>query len=148
MIRVFVLGLFIIFSFLCDAHAQDGMSTKISRIEVDGKVVRKKYNVFLRSSGKWMAANKTRTGFVLPNNLTTEEYLDVLVTFGKYQLEFLKLHVSNFREDWVVGVDEKPFSPDFVNPEDASITKRVYYIQFEGSEPGRQLIIAEKKAQR
>ena len=138
-----VLGIFIALFFCCEAKAQS-LSTKITKIEVDGKTTNKNYKVFFLSNGNWIESVRTTTGFVVPDQLKTEEYLTTLITFGKHKLEFSKIHISNFSVDWIVGVDTKPFSEEFVEPEDAKVTERVYYIQFEG-EPGRQLVVTIKK---
>ena len=141
--RIIISILLIIFCFFCEAMAQS--PTKIIRLEIDGKEVKKSYKVFFFSDGKWIESDKTSTGFVIPSELKTKEYLTVLITFGKYKLKFSDIHISNFSEDWIVGVDKKPFSDEFVKPEEAKITKRAYYIQFEGGDPSRLLVITEKK---
>ncbi len=143
--RIIAVGLLITFCFFCEAKAQS-LSTKIVRIEIDGKEVKKIYKVFFLSNGKWIESERTSTGFSVPSELMTEEYLTVLITFGKYKLKFSEIHISNFNENWVVGVDKKPFSDEFVKPEEAKTTKRAYYIQFEGIGLVRQLVITEKKA--
>jgi hypothetical protein len=75
--------------------------------------------------------------------LKIEEYLTVLITFGKYKLEFARVHSLAFKADWIVGIDKKPFSEEFISPEEAKTAKRVYYIKFSG-EPGTRLIIMEQ----
>jgi len=141
--KLSILGIFIALLFFCEAKAQS-VSTKIVRVEIDGKSTKKSYKVFFLSNGNWIESEKTATGFVVPSQLKAEEYLTVLITFGKHRLEFSKIHISNFSVDWIVGVDTKPFSEEFVKPEEAKITERAYYIEFEG-EPGRRLVITEKK---
>jgi hypothetical protein len=141
---IIVLGLLATLCLFCEARARS-FSTKIVRIEIDGKEVKKDYKVFFLSNDKWIEAERTSIGFVIPSKLRNEEYLTVLITFGKHRLEFSKIHISKFNQDWIVGVDKKPFSEEFVKPEEAKITKRVYYIQFEGSGLGTQLVITEKK---
>lgn len=136
-------GIFIALFFCGEATAQSS-STEITRIEVDGRIFKKSYKVFFLSDDNWVESEKTSTGFVIPSRLKTQEYLTVLVTFGKHKLEFSKIHISNFSVDWIVGVDTKPFSEELVRPEDAKTTKRAYYIEFEG-EPGRRLVITVKK---
>ena len=142
--RIIFLGLLLTVCFFCEVKAQS-LSTKIIRIEVDGKEVSKNYRVSFLSNGNWVRAERTATGFIDPNELKTEKYLTVLIAFGKYRLKFSEVHISNFTEDWIVGVGKKPFSDEFVKAEDAKTTKRAYYIQLEGGEPSRQLVITEKK---
>jgi hypothetical protein len=141
--RILVLGL-LTFCFFCAAGAQS-LSTKILRLEVDGKEVRKSYKVFFLSAGGRSEAEKTATGFVVPSELTTQEHLAVLITFGKYKLEFSDIHISKFHTDWVVGVDKKPFSEELVRPEEAEKTRRVYYIKFQnGIGLDTELVVKEQ----
>jgi hypothetical protein len=70
-----------------------------------------------------------------------------MIAFGKQRLKFEKVHISNFRNDWIVGVDTKPFYEEFVKPDEQKSIEQIYYIQFEG-EPGRQLIVALHKKSR
>jgi len=140
-----VLGLFIVLFFFCEANAQS-ISTKIVRVEVDGKSTKKSYKVFFLSNGDWVESEKTATGFLIPGQLKAEQNLTILITFGKYRLEFSDIHISNFSVDWTVGVDTKPFSEEFVKPEEAKTTELAYYIKFEG-EPGRVFVVTKKKVQ-
>jgi hypothetical protein len=142
--RIIVLGLLIIFGFFCEAKAQS-LSTKILRIEIDGKETRKSYKVFFLSNGERIEAERTSTGFIIPSELKDEEYLTVLITFGKYRLEFARVHFSKFTEDWVIGIDKKPFSEENIEPEKAEMAKRVYYIVFEGSALETRLVIIEHR---
>ncbi|GIU83223.1 MAG: hypothetical protein KatS3mg006_2287 [Pyrinomonadaceae bacterium] len=145
--KVIALGLLAISCFFYEARAQS-FSTRIVRIEIDGKEVKKDYKVFFFSNGKWIEAKRTPTGFVIPNELRNEEYLTVLISFGKYKLKFSEIHISKFDQNWTVGIDKKPFSEEFVKPEEAKTTKRVYYIQFGGSGLiSTQLVVIEKKTE-
>ena len=142
--------IFLLSVFRCLAQdastSNDGaILTDVTRIEIDGKAVKKPYKVLFRQNGKWIEAERTSTGFVLPNELKSEEWLSVLIAFGKYRLDFPKIHVSKFGQPWTVGIDKKPYSVEFVPPSEAATTISAYYIQFLGGH-GTQLIITEKKA--
>lgn len=139
-----ILSMLLIFCFSCEARAQS-ISTKIVRFEIGGKEVKKNYRVFFQSNGKWVETARTPTGFVVPAELTTEETLRILIVLGKHKLEFSSVHVSNFSEDWIVGIDKAPFSDEFVKPEEAKGVERVYYIQFLGKGLVRQLVVKEYK---
>jgi hypothetical protein len=128
---------------LAEVSAQSS-STRIVRLEVDAKEVRKSYRIFFLSMGTWTEAPKTAAGFTLPREVETEEYLTLMIAFGKYRLKFERLHISNFKTDWIVGVDKRPFSEEFVKPDEQKLTEQVYYLRFEG-EPGRQLIVTKRK---
>lgn len=121
------------------------LSTRLEKIEINGKEAKKSYKVFFLSNDKWIESEKTSTGFIIPSELKCEEYLTILITFGKYKLEFSKIPISKFNEDWIVGVDKKPFSEEYVKPEEMESIKRVYYIQFLGKSEVTQLVVKEKK---
>lgn len=126
----------------CSAGAPDvqaSLGTQIERIEIDGEEIKTRYRVFV-FSGKWIEAKRIRTGFILPEKVRSEEYLPVLITFGKHKLAFSKIHLSKFTVDWIVGIDRKPFSEEFARAEDEKNVKRIYYIHFKG-EPETQLVV-------
>ncbi len=142
--RTIVLGVLITLCCFYQAKAQS-LSTRIERIEIDGKEIQKSYKVFFLSNNKWIEAERTSTGFIIPSELKNEEYLTVLLAFGKYRLKFAGVHSSNFNTVWVVGVDKKPFSEENVTPEQAKTAKRVYYIKFSGYGLNTQLIVKVHK---
>lgn len=129
------LGLFLTLSFSSAANAQKihSESTKIVRFEVDGKEVKKNYRVFFRLNNKWIESEKNSTGFIVPSEFRDTEYLTVLIVLGKYKLEFPAIHHSKFSEDWVVGVDKKPFSDEIGWLVETKTARRVHYIRFTGS---------------
>lgn len=144
--KIFILGFLATLCFCFSEIEAQSLSTKIERIEIDGKVVKKSYKVFLRSSNEWIEAEKTATGFFIPDELKMNENLSVLFTLGKYKLEFSEIHISNFDTKWIVGVDEKPYSEDFISSSQAKTAKRVYYIKFQGSIGlDRTLTVVQKK---
>jgi hypothetical protein len=144
--KYLILFLLITTCALCRAQSRP-MSTDVVRLEVGGKEVKKSYKVYFLSKGKWIESERTATGFLVPDKLRAEEYLTVLITFGKYKLVFSKIHISKFNEDWIIGVDKKPFSQEFVTSEEARTVKRVYYIQFLGSGLVTQVVVKEYRLQ-
>jgi hypothetical protein len=142
MIKFIKLGL-LLFIFLCIGVQAQTIATTVEKLEIDGKIVKKDYKVFLYTNDKRIEAKRVKEGFIIPDELKNEEYLGTEITFGKYKLDFSKIHISNFTVSWIIGVDKKPFSDEFVKPEDVSSTKQVYYIEFSG-EPGRRLVVTIK----
>lgn len=140
-----IFGLILTCGLLSDVNAQP-QSTRIVRLEVDGKQVKKSYRIFFLSKATWIEAQKTAAAFTLPRAIENEEYLTLMIAFGKHRLKFDKVHISNFRNDWIVGVDTEPFSEELVKPDEQKSIEQIYYIQFEG-EPGRQLIVTKLKKQ-
>jgi hypothetical protein len=140
-----ILGLIMTCGLVSEMKAQS-QSTRIVRLEVDGKPVKKSYRIFFLSRGTWIEAQKTAASFTVPREVESEEYLTLRIAFGKYRLEFERVHVSNFKNDWIIGVDNEPFSEEFVKPDEQRRVEQIYYVQFEG-EPGRQLIVTKWKKQ-
>ena len=138
---IFALTMACCFPYEVSAQSQ---STRIIKLEVDGKEVKQDYRIFFLSRGIWTDAPKTSSGFTLPKEVEDEEYLTLIVAFGKHKLEFERVHISNFKVDWIVGVDSRPFSEEFVRAEDQRRVEQVYYLKFDG-EPGRQLVVTKWK---
>lgn len=70
----------------------------------------------------------------------------MLITFGKHKLHFSKIHISKFSEDWIVGIDNRPFWDEIVRPENAAKIKSAYYIQFEGTGMATLLVVEVPKS--
>ena len=138
-----ILGLIVICGLVSEVNAQS-QSTRIVRLEIDGKEVKTSYRIFFLSSGDWTEAQKTATGFILPREVENKESLTLTIKFGKHKLTFENVHISNFKTDWTVGVDKKPFSEEFVNPDEKRAIEQVYYLKFEG-EPGRLFVVTKFK---
>jgi hypothetical protein len=124
------------------AHPQSP-STRIKRIEIDSKTIRPKYQVYFLSKNSWIKAMRTPTGFLLPKQLKDEKSLTIQVVFGKYKLWFPEVNILAFQEDWTIGVDTPPFSEDLVPPDEASKTKKVWYIKLQGDDIGRTIVMKE-----
>jgi hypothetical protein len=140
-----VLGLIITYGFVVEVKAQ-APSTRIVRLEVDGKKVKQRYRVFVLSRGRWIAAQITRDGFRLPTVVQKQEQVTLIITFGRHRLEFEDVHISNFRVEWTVGVDTEPFDEENIDPDEKRAIQQLYYIVFEG-EPGRRLTVTKFQRQ-
>jgi hypothetical protein len=142
--RLLILGLIVTYGFLSECKAQSRPPTRIVRCEVDGRTVKTSYRIFFLRRGTWLEAHKTGEAFAIPREVENEEYLTLRIEFGKYKLNFPRIHFSNFKNDWIVGVDNKPFSEELVKPEEQRLIDQISYIQFQG-EPDRQLVIRRWK---
>jgi len=132
-------------SFLHFQTMAQGIETTITEINVDGKTTQKNYRVFFQLQNSWVEAVRTPHGFMVPDALSEDEYLTVLVKVGKYQLEFSDVHISKFKTSWVVGIDKPPFSEKFVEPEQASSFEIVYWIEFTGLRTTRMIVKIKKE---
>ena len=110
--------------------AQTTHVTVISRIEVDEKAVTDDYRVIFDAGNYWVEARRTPKGFILPEAVRDQESINFVFKFRKYNLRFSNVHRSKFQSDWVVGVDEKPYSPEIVSPRKMKKTQAAYYIEF------------------
>jgi hypothetical protein len=138
-----MLGLIITYGFVVEVKAQ-AQSTRIVRLEVDEQEVKQKYRVLVLSNGRWIAAQVTKDRFRLPKVVQKQEHVTLMITFGKHRLEFEDVHISNFRVDWMVGVDTEPFSEENIVADEKRPIQQLYYIVFEG-EPNRQLTVTKWK---
>lgn len=145
---VIIIGLFLTFGFLYQANAQSAQyePTKVIRLEIDGKEVKRIYEVFFRLNAKLIKAKKTSTGFIIPAELRNNEYLTAFISLGKHKLKFSDIHISKFGAEWIVGIDNKPFSEEnayLIDIEEEAI-KRVYYIHFVGGGLETVRLVMEK----
>jgi len=99
------------------------------------KIDSKELRVFFQLQRTWIEAVRTRRGFIVPDALTNEEYVTILIKIGKRQIEFSEVHISKFQTSWIVGIDEPPFSRKVVESAEADNLEIVYWIEFSG-EPG------------
>lgn len=116
------------------------LTTKIARIEIDEKEYKGDYKVSFLIGETLVKAERIPTGFIVPLELQREEYLDFVITFGQHRLEFSEMHISNFSDKWIVGVDLEPYTYEELDPEEAKKTRQLYYITFLNGH-GRQLIV-------
>jgi hypothetical protein len=130
-----ILVLFAALGFLSEARGQKACSAsaRVLRFEVEGKQVTKDFKVLFRINNRWIKSKKLENGFSIPDVLRTSEYLTFLISLGKYKLEFHNIHCSKFSEDWVVGIDEAPFSDEIRWLIKSEKIRRVHYIIFKGS---------------
>jgi hypothetical protein len=123
------------------AHSQE--PTRIVRIRIDGREVKKNWEVYFQIEGKWVKARKSSSSFSIPQELRDQKFLSILITFGKYRTQFSEVHVSKFAFDWSVGVEDKIISDEHVNPEERSEVKSLGFIDFLGS--GTSAVVVDKK---
>ncbi|KXJ99214.1 MAG: hypothetical protein UZ17_ACD001002475 [Acidobacteria bacterium OLB17] len=126
--------------FLCAAKSL-AQSTKVIGVEVDGQKVKANYNVFALLDGRRIKLKRNSEGFSIPAELKDKQHLSIVFSFGKYKLHFPNIHISKFSDNWIVGVDRKPFSDDFVSSAEAESIKLAYYILFKGSELETRLVV-------
>lgn len=106
--------------------------TRVERIEIDKKVVKTSYKVFLKrkDDSTFIRAEKATDGFLVPDRLRDAEWLSVQIVFKNFKLDFGQIHKSKFATSWVIGVDQKPFEEENVALEDSEKAIIAYYIVF------------------
>lgn len=119
--------------FLLAGAAYAQTETRVRWIEVDGEEIAKPYYVMFRTGPTYVTAERTKKGFLLPPEVRGQRSLTLTVVFDKYDLDFFELDRSLFDEEWIIGVDTKPFSEEFVRREEQKGAKLAYYIRFSES---------------
>lgn len=113
-----------------DVEAQC-LKTNVEGISINGEKYKKSYKVFVFSNEKWIEAERTSFGFIVPNELKDEQKVSVRFVFDKYDLVFLGINISEFSLKWSIGVaDKRPFPAAYISQEDSATIKRIYYIKF------------------
>ena len=103
------------------------------RFEVDGKEVAKpKYSILIEVDGHQIEPVYTKTGFVVPDELSSGKEINLKFKSGEYDLDFASLKSRDFDTEWIVGVDIPPLNIPDDKPEKDKRKKLVmaYYIKF------------------
>lgn len=112
------------------ATAQAQKPTTITRVEVDGEVVKSNYKVLFLCDRSWIEAENTPTGFIVPKEIGDQQKLTFRFIFNDHDLEFSAIDRSILGIDWIVGVDLPPYSEEFVKPKEMAGVTEVYYLQY------------------
>src|SRR5262245_14032113 len=102
------------------------------RFEVDGKEVAKpNYSILIEVDGRQIEPVYTKTGFVVPNELSSGKEINLKFKSGEYDLDFSSLKSSHFDNEWIVGVDIPPLNISVDTSENDKRKKliMVYYIK-------------------
>lgn len=113
-----------------DVPAAD-ITTRVIKLQMDGEEIKANYRVFLAAQGKEFEAAVNKDGFVVPAELRDSETIGVRVVIGTENLDFSKVHISKFDNEWIIGIDRKPFSEEFADGTDMTKVKLIYYILFQ-----------------
>jgi len=103
------------------------------RFEVDGKEVAKpNYSILIEVDGRQIEPDYTKTGFVVPKEVSSGQEINLKFKSGEYNLDFSSLKSRHFDTEWVVGVDIPPLNVFDDTPEYDKGKKLVmiYYIKF------------------
>jgi hypothetical protein len=103
------------------------------RFEVDGKEVAKpNYNILIEVDGRQIEPDYTKKGFVVPEEVSSGQEINLKFKSGEYDLDFSSLKSRHFDTEWVVGVDIPPLNVSDDTPEQDKGKKlvMVYYIKF------------------
>lgn len=85
--------------------------------EVDAKPVKEKFKVQLYLDGKVIEPDMCGDSFLVPPEIEGRKDTGVRFLSDKYDLYFDPIFAHNFKIDWVVGVDNKPFEKENLNAE-------------------------------
>jgi hypothetical protein len=101
---------------------------KVNALEVDGKPVKASFKVRIVVGDKVLDAKTDESGFFLPAAAVGKD-VGVLFEFKKYLLTFFFVKAVYFDSDWVVGVDTKPFDPQYLGSSDPDDTASISYLR-------------------
>jgi hypothetical protein len=101
------------------------------RFEVDGKVTKTNYSILIEVDGRQIEPAYTKTGFVVPKEVSSGQVINLKFKSGEYNLDFSSLKSRHFDTEWVVGVDIPPLNVSDDTPEYDKGKKlvMVYYIK-------------------
>ena len=142
---------FLLISTLClsvfaVAHAQ--VNSVHLKFEVDGKPINKPFKVQIYIQDKVIEPLIAANSFEVPPEIESVEKVSVRFLCGKYNLFFDPVYAPKFKaQDWVVGVDTKPFDPEnYTQTEDKRKPKVIHYIEFNSTEgDGTRLVVSTFK---
>lgn len=104
------------------------------RFEIDGRQVNEAFRVLLYAGDRIIEPTKCVNGFAVPSDIRDYETVNVRIFFGEHNLFFESVHVSKFRTDWTVGIDNEPFEEENVTSEHPDPPGQrlvlIYYINF------------------
>lgn len=98
--------------------------------EIDGKRVEERFKILIYVDGMTIEPLRFENGFVVPAWIKKVEKVRVRFWFGKHNLLFEPVYIAKFETDWIVGIDNKPFDQENVDPQAGKELKVVYYIDF------------------
>ncbi len=88
------------------------------KFEVDGKEVRQKFKIVLYFNNAIIEPSVSKKGFAVPLEIGDSNEVSVRFLSGEYDLFFDSLHISALDTDWIVGIDNRPFDKDNIEPEE------------------------------
>lgn len=113
---------------------------KVVGIEVNDKPITSKFKVKIIDGNEVLDAITDENGFVLPAKIVGKN-VGVIFEFKKHILMFFFVSAANFNEDWIVGVDTKPFNKEYIGGADPSKTALINYIRFPSGNESKPAVI-------
>ncbi len=112
--------------------------------EVDAKPVKEKFKVLLYLDGKAIEPKMCGDSFTVPPEIEGRENVGVRFLSGKYDLYFDPVYLKDFKTDWTIGIDNKPFEKDNINAErNYENIALIRYIKFNPKDGDGFMITAE-----
>jgi hypothetical protein len=119
----------LLFMFVADAQSQQ-KSIQL-KFQIDGKTITKTARVDFLVANKTIRAKVRKNAFLVPSEVAEVREFGVRLTFGKRKLIFSPVYKSDLTvRQWIVGIDNKPFDQEYVEPSLAQKLKYLYYITF------------------
>lgn len=98
--------------------------------EIDGKRVEERFKILIYIDAIAIEPLRFENGFVVPSWPKNVESVRVRFLFARHNLLFEPVYIAKFETDWIVGIDNKPFDEENVDPTAGKELRVVYYIDF------------------
>ena len=117
--KVYLLNIVLLaFCFVLFAGESAAQTNRVKfSFEVDAKPVKEKFKVLLYLDGKAIEPKMCGDSFIVPPEVEGQEDVGVRFLSDKHDLYFDPVFIKDFKTDWTVGVDNKPFEKDNINAE-------------------------------
>jgi len=104
-------------------------SVRIQGFEINSKETHRRFRIFLYLNGRQIETKRAADSFVVPDEARRYEYIGVRIISGRYNLYFNSVHISKFKDDWIVGID-KTLNQWYLKKEEIPLLKQVNYLIF------------------
>lgn len=117
MMKTIIVGiLFISYIFVISITPSIAQSNEVKfKFERDGKVIKQNFKVFLYIDGVEFEAKTSKDSFFIPLEVQGRDYVAVRFISKKYNLYFNPIFTKDFKADWTIGIDNKPFENENIN---------------------------------
>lgn len=130
-IPLIILIVFFMILFISENCFAQSKKTRISRIEIDGKRYKGKYQILTYLNNETFEAKLEKDSFLLPSVLESESNILVHLIVGRYNLNLGLLPIARFDNIWEIKIFRYPYLDFEMTRKEKKETKLIYLLQFE-----------------